>query len=307
MAALNYAPACGCGNPLKVFASTGRAAQACSKACSKRKNNGQSRRVCWLRKCWGCGARISAKSAFCTPCYLARKAELKTGRCKGCGKTFAAKSKRHSTYCSRACAFKNINTWRVGVKASGDHVPKFSKLALCERCEAPIRPKRKWCHACKPIALKNREAERIAARVCKLCGCNNPRKKVHYCAECARRVKREASRRAKDKVRATRGHRWRSVARFYGVEYERIERPVVFARDGWRCQICLKSTPKQKMGTNAQDAPTLDHRIPISKGGAHTYANAQCACRKCNSWKSDRFDVGQLPLFNQKGGGVPAF
>jgi 5-methylcytosine-specific restriction endonuclease McrA len=30
----------------------------------------------------------------------------------------------------------------------------------------------------------------------------------------------------------------------------------------------------------------------LSKGGAHTYANTQCLCRKCNSDKSDTVEHG---------------
>lgn len=33
--------------------------------------------------------------------------------------------------------------------------------------------------------------------------------------------------------------------------------------------------------------PTLDHIIPLSKGGAHTIENAVCACKNCNSRKKD--------------------
>jgi 5-methylcytosine-specific restriction endonuclease McrA len=29
-------------------------------------------------------------------------------------------------------------------------------------------------------------------------------------------------------------------------------------------------------------APTLDHIVPLSKGGSHTYDNLQCACFRCN-------------------------
>ena len=36
--------------------------------------------------------------------------------------------------------------------------------------------------------------------------------------------------------------------------------------------------------------PTLDHIIPLSKGGEHTRENAQMLCRSCNSKKSAKLD-----------------
>lgn len=69
----------------------------------------------------------------------------------------------------------------------------------------------------------------------------------------------------------------------------------VFKRDRWRCQLCGKRTPKAEVGTNAMTAPTLDHIVPLSRGGPHTLANTQCACRRCNCRK--RTSVrGQLRL-----------
>jgi len=59
----------------------------------------------------------------------------------------------------------------------------------------------------------------------------------------------------------------------------------VFTRDRWTCKACSKATPRAKRGTFDHDAPELDHVVPISKGGAHTYDNTQCLCRGCNQSK----------------------
>lgn len=55
-----------------------------------------------------------------------------------------------------------------------------------------------------------------------------------------------------------------------------VNRRTVFARDGWRCQYC---------GAMAEN---LDHVIPRSKGGPHTWENVVAACRRCNTRKEDR-------------------
>jgi len=55
-----------------------------------------------------------------------------------------------------------------------------------------------------------------------------------------------------------------------------LTRRAVFARDDWRCQYC---------GAAAEN---LDHVIPKSRGGTHTWDNVVAACRRCNSKKENR-------------------
>lgn len=62
-----------------------------------------------------------------------------------------------------------------------------------------------------------------------------------------------------------------------------LNRRAVFARDGHRCQYC---------GAAAEN---LDHVIPRSRGGAHTWENVVAACRPCNSRKEDR-DLHEVGL-----------
>jgi len=55
-----------------------------------------------------------------------------------------------------------------------------------------------------------------------------------------------------------------------------LSRRAVFARDGYRCQYC------------GETAENLDHVVPRSKGGGHTWDNVVAACRPCNTRKEDR-------------------
>jgi 5-methylcytosine-specific restriction endonuclease McrA len=55
-----------------------------------------------------------------------------------------------------------------------------------------------------------------------------------------------------------------------------VNRRAVFLRDGGKCQYC-----------NAA-AESIDHIIPRSRGGTHTWENVVAACRPCNSKKRDR-------------------
>jgi 5-methylcytosine-specific restriction endonuclease McrA len=56
-----------------------------------------------------------------------------------------------------------------------------------------------------------------------------------------------------------------------------LNRRAVFVRDGHRCQYC------------DQPAENIDHVIPRSKGGTHSWDNVVAACRPCNARKMDRF------------------
>ncbi len=61
-----------------------------------------------------------------------------------------------------------------------------------------------------------------------------------------------------------------------------LTRRAVFARDDWTCQYC------------GRHAENVDHVIPRSRGGTHTWENVVAACRRCNARKENRLhdDVG---------------
>jgi 5-methylcytosine-specific restriction endonuclease McrA len=70
------------------------------------------------------------------------------------------------------------------------------------------------------------------------------------------------------------------LSHYVKVPYEArvaLNRRAVFVRDGHCCQYC-----------NAP-AENIDHVIPRSKGGPHTWENVVAACRPCNARKQDHF------------------
>jgi 5-methylcytosine-specific restriction endonuclease McrA len=61
----------------------------------------------------------------------------------------------------------------------------------------------------------------------------------------------------------------------------------IFERDGWRCGICGERIDKTVVHPDRRSA-SLDHVVPLSKGGEHSRANVQAAHLGCNSTKGNR-------------------
>ncbi|NNN14834.1 MAG: HNH endonuclease [Acidimicrobiaceae bacterium] len=55
-----------------------------------------------------------------------------------------------------------------------------------------------------------------------------------------------------------------------------LSRRAIFARDGHRCQYC---------GAAAEN---IDHVVPRSRGGSHSWDNVVASCKACNARKEDR-------------------
>lgn len=54
----------------------------------------------------------------------------------------------------------------------------------------------------------------------------------------------------------------------------------VMARDNYQCQYCSQLPPRAEL--------TLDHVVPRSLGGGHTWENLVACCRRCNNRKGGR-------------------
>lgn len=64
----------------------------------------------------------------------------------------------------------------------------------------------------------------------------------------------------------------------------------IFARDNWTCARCgfrFGVGVVQKQGRRL----TLDHVIPLSKGGTHDSDNMQAMCDECNCRKADQLQA----------------
>lgn len=74
---------------------------------------------------------------------------------------------------------------------------------------------------------------------------------------------------------------FRRRAQHYGVPYEVVSKKRVYERDGWRCGICKRKVNPDLTWPHDMSA-SLDHIVPMSRGGGHLYVNVQLAHLKCN-------------------------
>jgi 5-methylcytosine-specific restriction endonuclease McrA len=305
------APACACGKPIPQKIGSGRPRKSCGPECAHaakiaaRESDGRARQYVRVGvrefECVQCHGKFESSHAkrYCSSYCKERAGHLK-GRpgaaargplariaerpCAGCGVAFKPRLAKYGTYCSRACSFAQ--------KAAAPSCTVWA--SYCLGCGSPFvtRHKRAYCNdGCRPSACYEYISVAPEAKNCRGCGVafkvvvggGRPRE---YCSTtCAMRAAQAIKRIAKSKRRA----------RMRAVTIENVDPFRVFDRDGWRCQLCGVATPKRKRGTYDDDAPELDHIIPLSRGGAHSYLNVQCACRKCNGEKSGE-PRGQLLL-----------
>ena len=115
-----------------------------------------------------------------------------------------------------------------------------------------------------------------------------------YCSAECRKLAKKAKEKERRKLRAPDNHRAR--ARKFGCEYETgITLKKLVARDGLTCALCGELCDWNDRDYSKYCGPlypSIDHIIPMAKGGGHTWANVQVAHIICNSKKAASLDYG---------------
>lgn len=72
----------------------------------------------------------------------------------------------------------------------------------------------------------------------------------------------------------------------------RFCREHIFLRDNFTCQYCNKKLSSKLL--------TIDHVIPLSRGGKNKWTNVVAACSKCNNVKGNKTpDEARMPLLSK--------
>lgn len=207
--------------------------------------------------------------------------------CEQCSSMFVPKRSDRTRFCCRRCAFDNFSD-----RAAIVVLVSFTVMRkLCECCGRRFDAKSTASRLCSDACVK--VEARVKARAASVAN-DNVDRTPRPCAECAKVfspaygekrnvycstvcAKRNVRRLARKKKRA----------RLHTQAIENVNPIKVFERDKWKCQSCGVKTPRSLRGTYDERAPELDHIMPLSLGGAHSYMNTQCLCRRCNASKSD--------------------
>lgn len=162
-------------------------------------------------------------------------------------------------------------------RKQGLHAPPEPRA--CVQCGEIYRPKHRirsvYCsRSCKGLA----KTPRRESRVCPHCGERfAPIHKGHFL--CTRRCS-NAAHRLQSKFRSRVGEPTRPG----------IWRAQIAERDGWRCGICGGGVGK---ATRYPDPlyGTLDHIIPVTRGGTNDPSNLRLAHMGCNRSRGNRMEA----------------
>ena len=253
------------------------------------------------RICRKCGK--ACEKFVCAECVRARRTIQRRSyprtrrsyvyKCVGCGVDFHPKAKDR-TYCTRECAFLhseqryNTDAWRSS---------SFKRTKPPPPPPPPRPPKRileknHWSMVRWDKQLKGK------INTCQNCSVQwSPLFGVpHNKRSCSEICSLESIKKSKRSSKALRRARER------GAHSLVVDPFTIFERDQWCCQGCGCRTPMELRGTNHDNAPELDHRTALSRGGIHAPHNLQTLCRVCNILKSDMPWHEYLQMYG--GGGV---
>lgn len=133
-------------------------------------------------------------------------------------------------------------------------------------------------HGRDKISTGEVQASRVYFGQCKYCQVwklTRAKNKINglSCLNCQKRREKEND--------ARKNHRRRAAGELFMTVQSLAE------RDGSKCNICLKPVNMSKSGLDPL-GPTIDHLLPVSKGGTNDSTNLALAHRRCNTARGNR-------------------
>ncbi|WP_312093771.1 HNH endonuclease [Niallia sp.] len=237
--------------------------------------------------CKNCGVETVSRystTKFCSDACRAKFNKKNKGRkqtCKYCGNEF--RNYKIRDCCSIHC--KNEYKKELTIRKKKDH--KVEKVCFCcKKSFITTKNNKIYCskncsyeHQKEVLRQKKDLKKSQHQKKCKECGKHfvSNRMRATFCSKvCSNKYenrRRELIRRKR--IMANGRVDW-------SISIERL-----LKRDGSICYLCHKSFDLYT-DTNDDYYPSIEHVIPISKGGTHTWDNVKLAHRKCNTLKRDK-------------------
>jgi HNH endonuclease/Homeodomain-like domain len=244
-------------------------------------------------------SRYKNKTKFCSDKCRSSYNKRNRGhkrKCEECSVVFF--EYKNKKFCSDECRSKRVelNKKKREEERRNRLISKPILTLQCEQCEEYFKSKRKGkrfcCNECQynnylhRLELKRLKDRMFFNKKCKECGKHftTTRDKACYCS-------RECSNKYGNRVKETnRRKRIKANGKVnWNISIERL-----LKRDGKECYLCGEDTNKN-LDTNHDDYPSIEHVIPVSKGGTHTWDNVKVAHRKCNTEKRDKILNKTMP------------
>ena len=218
-----------------------------------------------------------------------------TGTCEGCGSAFEMTAER-VRFCSRGCTLGAVRPQHVV------RLPAPVVMHACRQCGEMFNARDGNNVLCSAACrLEDTRVRALwparSAFICRECGRayqpkQGERKRVYCSTACRESGWKRTPAYREERSRYTHQRRVRLAGG--PPSRVRVHRLRIFERDGWRCQLCHRLVRRDVPPTHDM-APTLDHIVPVSAGGAHESMNVQTAHFICNSRRGSH-GVAQLRL-----------
>lgn len=256
--------------------------------------------------CAQCGA-LMWRSVTSLPqgqatCRACRTPTPLTRPCAECGVQFTNKN-RAVRHCSKQCSGQAKRKQPIPCPICGTMFVPWKTTTCGRACGKAWRMQKEpdWGRGRKPRVYPKPTSCTVHFPTCLECGvvfctrslnaslCSTPCRKKRQVRVTLARYHSDTE--FRDEVLA-RAHARRADK--LGLGNARVTLSYVGDRDGWRCGLCGRKVNPDGKGPRR---PSLDHVIPLSRGGDHSLANVQISHYFCNLSKHNRGGGEQLALF----------
>lgn len=171
---------------------------------------------------------------------------------------------------------------RLAMGMSIEDAIKSEFTCICEICGKEFiskRPNKKYCSkTCENRGIHGKGAYKTYNYTCSVCG-KDYETNMKYNSECCSKHCRNQL------TRIDRNRRYKHLKE-RGLFDNSVTLENVFNKFNGVCNSC-GSKLNFNCNCNANQYPSIDHIVPLSKGGTHTWENVQLLCRGCNIDKSN--------------------